>query len=86
MTQEEAEHVTGTPIPRLACARLLQGQYPHLQWVAIKLGPAGAVLATRNHRTGEVQFEELPGFAVQVADTLGCGDSFAAAVCYAFLP
>jgi sugar/nucleoside kinase (ribokinase family) len=80
MTQEEAGHITGTAEPRRACKRLLRGQYPNLQWVIVKRGAAGAVLGRRDSRTGEVHFEELQGFAVRVADTLGCGDAFAAAV------
>jgi sugar/nucleoside kinase (ribokinase family) len=80
MTQEEAGHITGTSEPRRACKRLLGSQYPNLQWAIVKLGAAGAVLGQRDLRTGEVHFEELPGFAVRVVDTLGCGDAFAAAV------
>ncbi|CAI5471428.1 unnamed protein product [Closterium sp. Yama58-4] len=50
------------------------------QWVAVKKGPNGCVLAT----AAQGVFS-LPGFKVDVADTVGCGDSFAAAVAMGLL-
>jgi fructokinase len=43
-----------------------------LKLAALTLGPAGCIVATRNHVT------EAPGKRVHVVDTTGCGDAFLA--------
>mmetsp|Transcript_24780 Transcript_24780/g.69021 ORF Transcript_24780/g.69021 Transcript_24780/m.69021 type:complete len:112 (+) Transcript_24780:328-663(+) len=45
-----------------------------MEWVVVKDGGKGATLVTPD------AVHKSPGFTVQVADTVGCGDSFAAAV------
>ena len=80
MTAEEAAFISGHTDARQACLHLLQGQHPLLRWVVVKLGEHGALLGTRDLATGQVTFERQGGFTVPVADTVGCGDSFAAAV------
>ncbi|MEM7346767.1 MAG: carbohydrate kinase family protein, partial [Chloroflexota bacterium] len=45
----------------------------------IKLGRDGCLLVTSEHHT------HVPGFAVDVRDTAGAGDSFASAVIYGYL-
>ena len=42
--------------------------------MAVTLGGAGAVLATARDRA------QVPGFAVKVVDTVGCGDAFTASL------
>ncbi len=69
VSEEEAEFLYGpAPLPELA-ARLL-GEGPSL--VALTRGAAGAVLATAATQLS------LPGFQVEVVDTTGAGDGFAA--------
>lgn len=80
MTAEEAAIISGRAGAREACLHLLRGQHPLLQWVVVKLGEHGALLGMRDPATGGVTFERQGGFTVPVADTVGCGDSFAAAV------
>jgi sugar/nucleoside kinase (ribokinase family) len=46
--------------------------HPSLQILAVTRGAAGAMLLTRDHRV------EVPGHAVEVIDTVGCGDAFMA--------
>ncbi len=48
--------------------------HPGLRLMAVTLGAAGALLATQHHHI------QVPGFAVPVADTVGCGDAFMASL------
>jgi fructokinase len=48
--------------------------HPGLKLLAVTRGADGAVLFTRAHRA------EVPGYAVRVVDTVGCGDAFTAAL------
>jgi len=59
-------------------ARRLLATYD-LQLVCITLGEGGSVLISRNDRS------EHPGFKVKVADTVGAGDAFTAALVNRFL-
>lgn len=63
---------------REAATRLLR-EFPQLQLVAITCGGSGSLLATR----GEVH--EHPGIRVPVADTIGAGDAFTAALTHYLL-
>ncbi|KAK9830908.1 hypothetical protein WJX81_003466 [Elliptochloris bilobata] len=76
MTQEEAEAITGLADPEAACRALLQRRGAATQWCCVKLGSRGAVLCTRSP---EATFRQH-ALLVDVQDTVGCGDSFAAAV------
>lgn len=81
MTVGEAAHVTGCEDPYAACQQLLRRPGAAAEWVAVKCGENGAILAffadaARQH----VDFVAQRAFAVPVEDTVGCGDSFAAAV------
>jgi fructokinase len=63
---------------RLAAERLL-AEFPTLQMVAITRGAGGSLLVTRD------EWHEHPGFPVKVADTIGAGDAFAAAMTHYLL-
>ncbi len=72
----EARHLTGRREPE-ECARALLDA--GVQAVALKLGREGSLIAT-----GDRLFR-APGFAVEVRDSTGAGDSFAAGVIAGFL-
>ena len=89
MTADEAAQITGESDARAACMHLLARPSAVATWVIVKLGVEGAVLAEaprgrkRTHlREGDVRFVQQHAFSVPVEDTVGCGDSFAAAVRY----
>jgi len=76
MTEEEAAVVVGTDDAVDAAERLMARPNSHAQWVVIKRGSKGAVLGEK--RTGKLYHQD--GYTVDVKDTVGCGDSFAAAI------
>ncbi|SPE18075.1 putative fructokinase [Candidatus Sulfotelmatomonas gaucii] len=63
---------------RPAAERLLRA-FPALQLVAITRGSRGSLLATRD------EWDEHPGFPVKVADAVGSGDAFTAALTHYLL-
>lgn len=74
LTEEEAEAITGTRVAHEAAAALLAPSRAREPWAVVKMGGRGALVATRGGML------EMPGVKVTVADTVGCGDSFAAAI------
>lgn len=76
MTAEEAEVVVGQSDPSVALKRLMERPNSNAKWCIIKLGADGAILGDRS--SGKVYYQE--GYRVEVEDTVGCGDSFAAAI------
>jgi fructokinase len=62
----------------LEAARSLLQKYP-LQLVAITMGGDGSLLVTRD------AFHRHPGIPVKVADTVGAGDAFTAALVHSYL-
>ncbi|MFY9331859.1 MAG: sugar kinase [Candidatus Nanopelagicales bacterium] len=66
---EEAELITGHDDPNQAIAALL----PHFDTVVVKLGPHGAVAGRRDG-----QHSTTPAVNLDVVDTTGAGDAFAA--------
>jgi fructokinase len=64
---------------RLSAERLLDA-FPTLQMVAVTRGGHGSLLVKRG------EWHEHPGIAVRVADTIGAGDAFAAALTHYLLP
>jgi fructokinase len=58
--------------------RLLD-EFPALEMVAVTLGGAGSLLVRRD------QWNEHPGYPVKVADTIGSGDAFTAALAHYLL-
>jgi fructokinase len=63
---------------RLGASRLL-AEFPVLQLVAITCGPNGSILVTRD------KWHRHPGYPVRVADTIGAGDAFTAAMTHYML-
>ena len=57
----------------------LLAEFPTLQMVAVTRGGAGSLLVTRE------EWDEHPGVTVQVADTIGAGDAFTAAMTHYLL-
>ncbi|KAJ6810841.1 uncharacterized protein M6B38_104930 [Iris pallida] len=78
LTSDEAESLTGIRNPILAGQDLIRKGL-HTKWVIIKMGSKGSILITK---TG---VSCAPAFKVNVVDTVGCGDSFTAAIAYGFL-
>ncbi|HUB51223.1 MAG TPA: carbohydrate kinase [Terracidiphilus sp.] len=68
----------GTVALRYAAERLLE-EFPGLQMVAITRGSRGSLLVTRD------EWDEHPGFPVAVADAIGAGDAFTAAIAHYLL-
>ena len=67
-----------TPDFLLNGARQIVDQFP-VKLVAITLGPQGSLLVTRN------QVDRHPGYPAKVADTVGAGDAFTAALTHYYL-
>ena len=63
---------------RNTAERLLQ-EFPALKLVAITRGSCGSLLVTRE------EWHDHPGYPVQVADTIGAGDAFTAALTHYLL-
>nr|GMD20078.1 probable fructokinase-4 [Ipomoea batatas] len=78
LTSEEAESLTGIENPIMAGQELLK-KGACLKWVIVKMGAKGSILITKSSITC------APGFKVDVIDTVGCGDSFVAAVAFGFI-
>nr|GMD15508.1 probable fructokinase-4 [Ipomoea batatas] len=78
LTSEEAESLTGIENPIMAGQELLK-KGARLKWVIVKMGAKGSILITKSSITC------APGFKVDVIDTVGCGDSFVAAVAFGFI-
>ncbi|KAL2323474.1 hypothetical protein Fmac_027853 [Flemingia macrophylla] len=78
LTSDEAESLTGIGDPILAGQDLLKRGI-HTKWVIVKMGSRGSILMT----TSRVAC--APAFKVNVIDTVGCGDSFVAAIAYGFI-
>jgi len=62
-----------------SAAEGLLGDFPALQMVAITRGSRGSLLVTRD------EWSEHPGFPVKLADGIGAGDAFTAAITHYML-
>ena len=81
LTAEEAAKTTGCSAAGDACRHLLERPGSVATWVVIKQGEDGATLACRDvEEEGGAKIWKRPAYNVLVEDTVGCGDSFAAAV------
>lgn len=80
MTEEEAGAVVGTDDAYEAVRRLMGRKDSNMSWCVVKMGERGALLGDR--KTGQIFLQE--GYKVDVEDTVGCGDSFAAAISLGF--
>ncbi|XVF80919.1 hypothetical protein PTKIN_Ptkin15bG0113700 [Pterospermum kingtungense] len=78
LTADEAESLTGIANPILAGQQLLK-KGVRTKWVVVKMGPKGSILITTSSITC------APAFKVKVMDTVGCGDSFVAAIAFGFI-
>ncbi|KAD6120097.1 hypothetical protein E3N88_11368 [Mikania micrantha] len=78
LTSEEAESITGLRNP-VAAGKELLSKGIRTKWVIIKMGSKGSVLITRSG------ISCAPSFKVNVTDTVGCGDSFVAAIAYGYI-
>ncbi|GKV20207.1 hypothetical protein SLEP1_g30365 [Rubroshorea leprosula] len=78
LTSDEAASLTGIGNPTLAGQELLR-RGVRTKWVIVKMGPKGSLLITTSSVTC------APAFQVKVIDTVGCGDSFVAAVAFGFI-
>jgi fructokinase len=63
---------------RVGAERLLE-EFPTLRMVAVTCGGSGSLLVTRE------KWHQHPGIAVKVADTIGAGDAFTAAMIHYLL-
>jgi fructokinase len=70
--------VDGTVALRFAAEQLLE-EFPGLDLVAITRGSHGSLLVARE------EWDEHPGFPVAVADAIGAGDAFTAAIAHYLL-
>ena len=81
MTLDEAAHVTGCMDPYAACKQLLTRPGAAVEWVVIKCGERGAIVGFHADAARlQIEIVAQSAFSVPVEDTVGCGDSFAAAV------
>ncbi|KAK7277563.1 hypothetical protein RJT34_22578 [Clitoria ternatea] len=78
LTSDEAESLTGIGDPILAGQEFLKRGI-HTKWVIVKMGSKGSILITTS------SIACAPAFKVNVIDTVGCGDSFVAAIAYGFI-
>ncbi|KAF9610729.1 hypothetical protein IFM89_024579 [Coptis chinensis] len=78
LTSDEAESLTGITNPILAGQELLR-KGMRAKWVIVKMGAKGSILITKS------SVSAAPAFKVNVIDTVGCGDSFVAAIAFGFL-
>ncbi|XP_060180977.1 probable fructokinase-4 [Lycium barbarum] len=78
LTSDEAASLTGINDPILAGQELLKNGVC-TKWVIVKMGPKGSILITKSSITCS------PAFKVNIIDTVGCGDSFVAAVAFGFI-
>lgn len=84
MTLEEASTVTGKLEPEAAAKWVLQRPGVRAKWCVIKLGGTGSMAVVRRP-DGELETYFASAFEVSVVDTVGCGDSFAAAIVLGYL-
>jgi fructokinase len=61
------------------CAERLLEEFPALEMVAVTRGSRGSLLVTRE------EWDEHPGFPVKVADSVGAGDAYTAAMVHYLL-
>lgn len=78
LTSDEAESLTGIGNPIQAGKELLK-KGDRTKWVIVKMGARGSILITMS------SISCVPAFKVNVIDTVGCGDSFVAAIAFGFI-
>ncbi|CAN8295267.1 unnamed protein product [Cochlearia groenlandica] len=78
LTSEEAESLTGIRNPVKAGQEILTNG-KGTKWVIVKMGSKGSILVTKS------SVSVAPAFKVNVVDTVGCGDSFVAAIALGYI-
>lgn len=78
LTSEEAESLTGLDNPIVAGQELLRKGI-RTKWVIVKMGSKGSILVTKS------SISCAPSFKVNVIDTVGCGDSYVAAIAFGYI-
>ncbi|KAJ8512646.1 hypothetical protein OPV22_003080 [Ensete ventricosum] len=78
LTSDEVESLTGIKNPIQAGEALIR-RGERTKWVIIKMGSKGSILINRS------TVSCAPAFKVNVVDSVGCGDSFTAAIAFGFL-
>ncbi|KAK4783754.1 hypothetical protein SAY86_018122 [Trapa natans] len=78
LTADEAESLTGMDDPVIGGQTLLR-QGARTKWVVVKMGSKGSIIITRS------TIACAPAFKVNIVDTVGCGDSFVAAIAFGFI-
>lgn len=78
VTAEELQTLTGVAGITEGCDTLFQTHASVLQWVVVKVGSQGCILAQQGD--SGVEFQKFDGHKVKIVDSVGCGDSFAAAI------
>ncbi|KAL1202076.1 Fructokinase-1 [Cardamine amara subsp. amara] len=78
LTSEEAEALTGIRNPVKAGQEILRNG-KGTKWVIVKMGAKGSILVTKS------SVSVAPAFKVEVVDTVGCGDSFVAAIALGYI-
>lgn len=78
LTSDEAESLTGIGNPILAGQELLR-KGSRTKWVIIKMGSKGSIIVSFSGTSC------APSYKVKIIDTVGCGDSFVAAVAFGFV-
>ncbi|KQK23488.1 uncharacterized protein LOC100834138 [Brachypodium distachyon] len=78
LTSDEAESLTNIRNPIESGQELLRRGI-HTKWVVIKMGSKGSIMITGS------AVSCAPSFKIHVVDTVGCGDSFTAAIAFGFL-
>jgi fructokinase len=76
--EQDSKSIEPRKYLRLAASRLLR-EFPTVRMVAITCGAHGSLLVTRE------EFHAHPGVPVKVADTIGAGDAFTAAMTHSLL-
>ncbi|KAL5068121.1 hypothetical protein RYX36_019008 [Vicia faba] len=78
LTADEAESLTGIGDPILAGQKLLKVGI-RTKWVIVKMGLKGSILITTS------SIVCAPAYKVNIVDSVGCGDSFVAAIAFGFI-
>jgi fructokinase len=55
-----------------------------IETICVTLGAAGSLVYQRNPQTNESSIVRVPGYSIQVQDTVGAGDAFAAAFLHGY--
>ena len=79
LTVEDDEQPRQSSTFLRSAAEILLAEFPELQLVAVTRGSRGSLLVTRD------EWNEHPGFPVKLADSVGAGDAFTAALAHYLL-